>query len=50
MLFKGILFVKMQEEQLAFGPKNSKQTTFNDQDGILKDSFDTLTTGRRFFS
>ena len=39
MFFKGILFVEMQAERRAFGPKNSQKTTCKDQDGILMKIF-----------
>ena len=34
-VFKGILFVEMQSEWRALGPKKSQKTTCKNQDGIL---------------
>ena len=37
--FKGVFFVEMQAELLAFGPKNNQKIICNDQDGIIMKIF-----------
>ena len=39
MFFKGLLFVQMQAERRALGPKNNQKTTCKDQDGIIIEIF-----------